>query len=260
LPTALIVAASLPQVAVATASGALKLDNFTLDKIVAVPGYSLMAKIDKSYAYGEKEDAFKELCKVAAPVKNFFIAEVPVQEYNDMENKDIADRYGIKSEDFPGYLLFKGSKENPVKFAGFPDPTSKKPATWDDDEDGEWEAPMIDYPSTENLITWLTINGIRVPSKGTIPELNEVAKAFMTGGFSASELEKAKTMATGQFLYDPQAPIYPKIMEKVKEKGADYLEKELARVTKIMTGKLTEEKEAQLKAKVNILKVFIADK
>lgn len=253
-------AASLPHVAEATANGALKLDNYTLDKFVTLPGYSVLAKIDKSYAYGDKEDSFKELCKVAAPVKNFFIAEVPVQEYGDMDNQDVATRLGVKSEEFPAYFLFKGSAENPVKFVGFPDPTSKKPATWDDDEDGTWEPPMIEDPSTENLITWLKVNGIRVPSVGTIPELNEVATAFMTGGFSASEIEKAKKLAAGEFKDDPKAPVYVKVMEKVKEKGADYLDKEIARVTKIMSGKITEEKEAELKTKKSILNIFASEK
>jgi calreticulin len=27
-----------------------------------------------------------------------------------------------------------------------PDPDAKKPDDWDDDEDGTWEAPMIDNP------------------------------------------------------------------------------------------------------------------
>jgi len=28
-----------------------------------------------------------------------------------------------------------------------PDPNATKPATWDDEEDGVWEAPLVDNPA-----------------------------------------------------------------------------------------------------------------
>jgi len=130
----------------ATAMGAVKLDNYTFDKLIATPGLTVMVKVDKSYAYGEKEDAFKALCKLAYPVKDLLIAEIPVQEYGDKENEDVATRLGVKTDEFPAYFLFKGSVESVVKFVGFPNPASSKPKNWDDEEDGEWEAPTIDNP------------------------------------------------------------------------------------------------------------------
>lgn len=235
--------------------GALKLDNYTLDKMVAVPGLALLVKIDKSYAYGDKEDAFKELCTLAYPVKNFLVAEVPVQEYGDKENDDIREKYGVKAEDLPAFFLFKGDIASPVKFAGFADPASQKPATWDDDEDGEWESPMISDMTAENLALWLRTLGVKMPSVGTIAELDEVAKKFMKD-LSPALIEEAKKLADGEHANDKKAQIYVKAMEKVREKGVGYVEGELARIKRIMAGKITPEKMAEMTDKQRILNVF----
>merc|ERR1719414_1425883 len=99
-------AALLLQRAAATAQGAIKLDNYTLDKFLGIPDISTLVKFDQSYAYGEKEDTFKELCKLAHVVPSFFVAEVPVQEYGEKENDDLRLRFKLTKEDFPAYLLF----------------------------------------------------------------------------------------------------------------------------------------------------------
>jgi len=252
---ALLALALIGRGADATAQGALKLDNYTFDKMVAVPGLTLLAKVDQSYAYGEKEDAFKELCKLAHTVPNFLIGEVPVQEYGDKENDDLRERFKLAKEDFPAFFLFKG-QDSKVKFEGFADPLAKKPANWDDDEDGTWEPPMRKDVTAENLVMWLRKNGVKMPSIGTIADLDEIAKKFMKEGLQQSHIDEATKLAETEHKNDKKAPIYLKIMAKIKEKGADYVEKETARLTKLMAGKLTEEKKAELSEKNKILAVF----
>lgn len=252
---ALLAVALIGRGADATAQGALKLDNYTFDKMVAVPGLTLLAKVDQSYAYGEKEDAFKELCKLAHSVPNFLIGEIPVQEYGDKENSDLMERFKLTKEDFPGYFLFKGP-DSQVKFEGFADPLSKKPANWDDDEDGTWEAPMRKDITGENLVIWLRKNGVKMPSIGTIAELDEIVKKYMQEGLKQSYIDEATKLAETEHKNDKKAPIYLKILAKIKEKGADYVEKETARLTKLLVGKLTDEKKAELSEKMKILAVF----
>merc|ERR1719230_144162 len=104
--------------AMGTAQGALKLDNYTLDKVLAIPGQSVLVKFDKSYAYGEKEDEFKSLCKLAYKVPNFLIGEVPVQEYGDKENDDLRERFKLKKDDFPVYFLFNEANKEGLKYEG----------------------------------------------------------------------------------------------------------------------------------------------
>merc|ERR1719171_2139354 len=108
----------LPSVTEATAPGALKLDNYTFDKALNLPGFSLLVKFDQSYAYGEKEDEFKLLCKLAYKVPNFFIGEVPVQEWGDKENDDLRERFKLTKDDFPAYLFFDGSNKDGLKYGG----------------------------------------------------------------------------------------------------------------------------------------------
>merc|ERR1719453_988477 len=107
-----------PVLVEAAAQGALKLDNYTFDKVLAVPGHSFFVKFDQSYAYGEKEDEFKALCKVSYTAKNFLVAEVPVQEYGDKENDDLRERFKISKDDFPAYLLFKPGDKEGDRYSG----------------------------------------------------------------------------------------------------------------------------------------------
>merc|ERR1711933_122010 len=87
---------------------------------------------------------------------------------------------------------------------------------------------MITDVTAENLVLWLKKEGIKMPSIGTIFELNEVAKRYLADGLKDSDLAEAK--------------------------GVDYIQTELTRVKKILEGKITEEKKAELEEKVKILR------
>merc|ERR1712146_532692 len=147
-----------------------------------------------------------------------------------------------------------------VQFKGFADPRAKKPADWDESEDGPWEAPMKTDVTLDTLALWLRMNGMKMPAIGTIAELDELVKSFMTGGMKDADVDAAKKLAEGEHKNDKKAPIYVKIMEKVKAKGVDYISTELARVQKILTGKISSEKQAEMNDKVKILNVFADNK
>lgn len=242
--------------AFAAAQGAVKLDNYTFDKWIGVPGQTVLVKFDESYAYGAKEDAFKELCKLAYTVPGFSIGEVGVQEYGDKENNDIAEKFGLKKEDFPAYFLFKGSEDSKVRYEGFPDPVAKQPSSWDAGEDGPWEPPMLTEINSENLIKWLRKHGIKMPFPGGIPELDALVKSFLTDGMKDADVTAAQALADGDYKENKRAAVYPKIMKKIKEKGEDYVATETARVTKVMAGKLTPEKKEEMDNKLKVLNVF----
>merc|ERR1719230_166976 len=205
--------------AMGTAQGALKLDNYTLDKVLAIPGQSVLVKFDKSYAYGEKEDEFKSLCKLAYTVPNFLIGEVPVQEYGDKENDDLRERFKINKDDFPVYYLFNEQEKEGKKYSG--------------------------AVTAADLGTWLRQNKVRMPAIGTIDELDQIAKKFMKEKADA-DIESAKTLAEGEYKTDRKAAMYVKIMQKIKEKGDEYIETETKGVAKILEGKVTPEKAAEM--------------
>mmetsp|Transcript_28283 Transcript_28283/g.75012 ORF Transcript_28283/g.75012 Transcript_28283/m.75012 type:complete len:252 (+) Transcript_28283:75-830(+) len=216
----------------ATALGALKLDNYTFDKILAIPGHTYFVKFDQSYAYGEKEDSFKELCKLAYTVPKFFIAEVPVQEYGDKDNDDLREKFKLSKDDFPAYFLFNEGNKEGLRYSG--------------------------AITVADLSAWLRKNQIKMPFHGTIGELDDVAKKFLQGGHADEHLDEAKKLAEGTYSTDRKASMYVKIMQKIKEKGAEYPATEMARVTKILEGKVTPEKAAEMNDKMKILSVFAA--
>mmetsp|Transcript_92989 Transcript_92989/g.240261 ORF Transcript_92989/g.240261 Transcript_92989/m.240261 type:complete len:246 (-) Transcript_92989:59-796(-) len=228
----LVAAAALVLGAEATAQGALKLDNYTLDKVLAIPDHSFLVKFDQSYAYGEKEDEFKELCKLAYVVPQFMIGEVPVQEYGDQENDDLRERFSLKKDDFPAYMLFNKANPNGLRYSG-----------------------LI---TAEDVSGWLRRNAIKMPSIGTIEELDALAKKFLKETLSDEHLDAAKKLVDDKFSMDKKAPMYVKIMQKIKEKGEAYIGGEVSRVHKLMDGKLTPEKKAELSDKLKILNVFAA--
>eukprot|EP00747_Dinoflagellata_sp_TGD_P210797 gnl/TRDRNA2_/TRDRNA2_84044_c0_seq1.p1 gnl/TRDRNA2_/TRDRNA2_84044_c0~~gnl/TRDRNA2_/TRDRNA2_84044_c0_seq1.p1 ORF type:complete len:243 (-),score=92.59 gnl/TRDRNA2_/TRDRNA2_84044_c0_seq1:66-794(-) len=231
---ALLAAALLAIGCEGTALGAMKLDNYTFDKVLAIPEHTIFTKFDQSYAYGEKEDEFKTLCKLAYTVPNFFIAEVPVQEYGDKENDDLRERYKLKKDDFPVYFLFAKGDSEGKKY------------------DGSIKAA--------DMALWLRKQGIKFPSVGTIAELDELATKFFKDGKSADVVTKAQGLADSEYKTDKKAPMYAKIMQKIIEKGDEYISTESARVTKMMEGKLAAEKKAEFSDKLRILGVFASKK
>jgi len=213
-----------------TAPGALKLDNYTIDKVLGIPGRSTLVKFDQSYAYGEKEDEFKALCKLAYSVPNLFLGEVPVQEYGDKDNDDLREKYGLKKEEFPAYFLFDEANKKGLRYSG--------------------------STTADAIATWLRQQKIKMPFAGTIADLDEVVKSFFKNGKADSEIEAAKKLAEGEFSSNNKAAWYVKIMQKIKEKGEEYVGTETKRVNKLLEGKIAAEKVLELNDKLKVLGVF----
>jgi endoplasmic reticulum protein 29 len=224
--------ASVSLLVEATALGALKLDNYTLDKVLAVPEHSIFVKFDQSYAYGEKEDEFKALCKVAYKAPKFLVGEVPVQEYGDKDNDDLRERYHLKKDDFPAYFLFNEANKEGLRYSG--------------------------NIKADDMAAWLRRHKIPVPAIGTIAEMDELAKKFMKDQDS-SHVDAAKKLADETYKGDRKAQMYLKIMEKIKAKGEAYVADETKRVGKILEGKLAAEKKDEMSDKIKVLGAFSKD-
>mmetsp|Transcript_91241 Transcript_91241/g.175005 ORF Transcript_91241/g.175005 Transcript_91241/m.175005 type:complete len:252 (+) Transcript_91241:68-823(+) len=232
MPTVFAILFALaPLTAVATAPGAIKMDNYTFDKMLSLPGYNWLVKVDIAYAYSEVEDEFKALSKLAHVVPNFFIGEMPCSDYGEKENHDfVLERWGHKKRELPVYYLYKAGKVKPLKYKG--------------------------RVKADQIAVWLRKHGIHYPAVGTITELDEIATKFMLQGHGETEIEAAKKIVGKEFKDDRKAQMYVAIMEKVKEKGEDYIEKEIARVNKILKGITTKDKAAELNDKLKILSGF----
>merc|ERR1712087_1016015 len=101
--------------------GILKLDNTTFDRIID-GSRSVFVRFDEEYSYGEEHDAWKEYAKaVGESAADLLSADVGVSEYGDKDNSDLAERFGVKTDDFPRFLLFtKGMRasDSPIVYSG----------------------------------------------------------------------------------------------------------------------------------------------
>lgn len=214
--------------ALAVTHGCLKLDTFTLDKMVALPGYGFLVKIDEPYQHGEQEQTFKTLCRLAYSLPTFFVGNVPVQAFNDKDNDDVRQRFNLTKKDFPVYYLFTEELRDGVRYSG--------------------------HLQAANIIKWLRQFGIMMPSIDTIDELDALVSDFLQSP-SETHLVKARALAE-KYSTDKKAAAYVKIMEKMLSKSASYATDEVARVMTLLGGNVHPQKKAELNDRLKVLKVF----
>jgi len=221
------------QLAVAyTDRGILKLDNTTFDRIVD-GSRSVMVRFDKEYSYGDEHDAWKSFAaKVGDSSADMLVCDVGVSEYGDKDNSDIAEKFSIKSDDFPQYRLWKKGSKEPLVYKG-----DKK------------EDAFLRFAQAEADI-WVGLTG-------QLKEFDALAKAFP--GDKAGSLKKAEAAAKGAGEKDADsAKYYVKVMTKLSEK-AEFVAKETERLQKMIDdGSVKANKKEQFGRRLNILSSFTA--
>jgi len=216
-----------------TDRGIIKLDNTTFDRIID-GGKSVFVRFDKEYSYGDEHDAWKDFAaKLGDSAADMLVGDVGVSEYGDKDNSDLAERYAIKSDDFPQFRLFlKGtaSTGSPLSYSG--DKKSDAFLRYVQEKAGVW-----------------------VGLPGQIKELDEIAKGF---GKGSDDLIK-KAEAAVKALDDKDADsgkYYVKVMTKIKS-SAEFVKKETERLQKMVDdGSVTPAKKTQFGRRLNILSSF----
>jgi len=219
--------------------GCTPLDTYTFEKVV--PKFkATLVKFDVAYPYGEKHDEFGKVADATRGVQDMLMAEVNVKDYGDKDNQDLAEKYDAKSKDFPVLKLFKKGTADPATYTG------------------EWKM--------DDIVTWVKSNtGIYVGLPGCIEDFDMLANDFMkTKDKKKREefLKKAKAMVEKGLdnAKDTEfAQIYVKLMEKVGEKGDEFVKSEIARVENIRKTKVSVEKKEGLQKRLNILQAFKHD-
>jgi endoplasmic reticulum protein 29 len=69
-------------------------------------------------AYGDKQDQFKNFAEQAASTKNLLLVEIPITDYGEKENEQLAKEYGVTKVDFPAYKLFLKGRSKPIDYVG----------------------------------------------------------------------------------------------------------------------------------------------
>ncbi|CAF0729102.1 unnamed protein product [Adineta steineri] len=97
--------------------GTVTIDSLTFNKIVRNFNV-VLAKFDDKYPYGEHQDQFKKFAESVANTKNLLLVEIPVTDYGEKENQQLATEFKVTRTDFPAYKLFLKGKYKPVHHTG----------------------------------------------------------------------------------------------------------------------------------------------
>jgi len=214
--------------------GSTPLDAWTFDQIVNRER-NVLVKFDKNYPYGDKEDAFKELCKrLGEAGANLLVGVVGVEEYGDKLNQDLADRFGVKNSDFPVYKLFQKDQDKPLDYTG------------------EITADALSAFVVEH-------GGVYLALPGQLKAFDELALKFMAASTERAAIQ-AETQVAAEALSKPKelesGKYYALVMKRIAEKGDGFVASETARVKKVSGGQITPEKKELFGKRLNILSSF----
>ncbi|XP_071531891.1 endoplasmic reticulum resident protein 29 [Panulirus ornatus] len=220
------------------AKGCTPLDSWTFDKII--PKFkAAVVKFDIAYPYGKKHEEYTKLSAAGRGSPELLVAEVGVKDYGDMENMDLAERFGVVKEDFPKVMLFVSGKDDHVVF------------------EGEFNAEELKKFIRRHSEVYIGLEGCleafdRIVDRFMITENHSDRKALLRR--AEDEWDKLKSPSDQQI-----AETYVKIMRKVIEKGTEFVTLEKARVEGLMNERITKEKKEEMQGRLNVLKSFIRD-
>jgi len=232
-------------------------------------GTNVLKKSDLSYKQGE-DAGISHLYRMVLKPDNTVRVEIDEEkiyegsikeDWEVLKPKEIPDPDDKKPEDWVDSSMMDDPEDKKpddwVEEKRIVDESASKPDDWDDEEDGEWEPPFLKEPTADALAVWLRKHGVKVPALGTIVELDEIVRSYLREGFKDALLAEARRVAEEQYPSDRKAPVYLKIMQKAKESGAGYVQKELARVKGIVDrGTISAKKAEELGEKVKILQAL----
>ncbi|XP_064459845.1 endoplasmic reticulum resident protein 29-like [Ornithodoros turicata] len=235
---ALTLLAVVSTVSASPTKGSVPLQTSTFDKIV--PKFkAALVKFDVTYPYGEKHDEFAKVSDESQNTPELLIAEVGVQDYGDKDNMDLAERYGVKKDDFPVLKLFLSGQNDPVAYTG------------------EFKADDIKGFLKKHA-------GVKLNLKHCLPKFDELAEKFMKEEDKAAQekiLEEAKTLQSTleKDSEKKSGDVYVKLMQRIVERGKAFVKSEAERVKNIREGKISSTKKEELQGRLNIISSFQHD-
>eukprot|EP00667_Euglena_gracilis_P022209 EG_transcript_24605 len=216
--------------------GAVNLDSVSFSKLVG-RHYDALVKFDKQYPYGDKEDEWKNFAARIGEMNfpDLLLAQVGVQDYGEKVNDDLREKFGVKSDDYPVFMLFKKGSAEPILYKG------------------EVKADAMSGFLVSEL-------GIYISLPGCIEVFDKLAKGFISSTAADRRQRIADAEQALAALADESekenAKFYINVMHKIIEKGEDYPAAEKNRLEKLVQSKITDEKKKVMRHKLNILPSF----
>jgi len=193
----------------------------------------VIVRFDKEYSYGDEHDAWKAFAKtVGESSADALVCDVGVSEYGDKDNSDIAERFSIKSDDFPQFRFWAKGSTEPVTYSG-----AKK---------------------EEEFLRFLQEKaGVWIGLPGQVKELDMLAAEFGKATDKAAVIAKAEAAAKSVDAKDADAAkYYVKVMTKAAASDG-FVAKETARLKKMQEdGSVKADKKAQFGRRLNMLSSF----
>lgn len=193
-----------------------------------------LVKFDTPFPYGEKHDQFELVAKSVVTTPDLLVAEVGIADYGEKENMELAEKFGLKKDNYPYLVLFK--RTNMIETFS-----------------GEWNEQSIKAFLKEK-------SGLKLQLEGCVTALDELAQEFIVSDSKESReklLKKAEEIVQS---YDKKkkesGEIYTKLMQKVIERGDKFIESEGERVKNLLTGKISDAKKKVLQIRLNVISSF----
>ncbi|KAM6504532.1 protein disulfide isomerase [Amanita muscaria] len=177
---------------------------------------------------------YNDVAKIFKPEKNCIVANIDA---NDPKNKDIASRYEVKG--FPTIKFFAaGANKQAVDYDG-----------------GRYESGFVDFLN-EKCGTQRAVGGGLNDKAGRLEEFDALAQRFFA---AAADVRKSIHEEATALAKETKAGAqhYLKVMGKIVNGSAEYLDKETKRLESILKKRsLSEAKLDEIKIKFNILRAF----
>eukprot|EP00123_Amoebidium_parasiticum_P000841 comp11741_c0_seq1/m.6331 comp11741_c0_seq1/g.6331 ORF comp11741_c0_seq1/g.6331 comp11741_c0_seq1/m.6331 type:complete len:362 (-) comp11741_c0_seq1:137-1222(-) len=178
-------------------------------------------------------------CKALAPTwekvaQNFKLEpNCVVANLDATQHSDVAQKFEVQG--YPTIKFFSAGDKTPTDYNG-----------------GRDEADLMKFLN-EKCGTHRKSGGLLTDEAGRVASLDKIAKAVAEGGDAKEAAEKLETEgkdhATGS--------IYAKTAKKIAEKGIDFVEKEIGRLSAMVSkGQIKLEKRDDFQYRLNILKAF----
>lgn len=217
--------------------GCTPLDELSFDKIIRKFSASLV-KFDVAYPYGEQHEEFAKIAREAFDSEDLFVGEVGIKDYSDRDNERLAARFEVKKDDYPVAILFVRNEKGEIEQFRY---------------DGKFLVDDLKKFVRKN-------SGIYLPLPGCIEGFDKLVDKLLV----TSKEERKNVLKEAEDLWDKthgprmskRADIYVKIMRKIVDDNEGFVNKEIERVKKLLTGKVSSDKKEELEEKLNILKTF----